>query len=253
MISRLRSKLKLILQRSRLAANVWRHGLPKYSPPQNGKMAVRDRFAELRHYITTASPVIIDGGAHRGGSILEFLKGYPSATIHSFEPNPHIVAHLQTQFGTNSNIIIHDQALGAENKMIPFKILKHDGASSILPPSSILVHYHGSKMDVTETVEVPLVRMDSVLDQEIDILKLDLQGYELEALRGATNLLPRIKAITIEVEFVPLYDGQPLYGDIDVFLRAAGFRLLNLYELWTHPDGQLTSGDAVYLNTRYFE
>jgi hypothetical protein len=98
-----------------------------------------------------------------------------------------------------------------------------------------------------------MVRLDSVFDQEIDILKLDLQGYELEALRGATTLLPRVKTITVEVEFVPLYNGQPLFGDVDVCLRQAGFRLLNLYELWTQPDGQLTAGDAVYLNTRYFE
>jgi hypothetical protein len=107
-------------------------------------------------------------------------------------------------------------------------------------------------MDVAQIVDVPMVRIDGVLNQEVDILKLDLQGYELEALRGATNLLPRIKTITTEVEFVPLYDGQPLFGDIDCFLRQSGFRLLNLYELWTHPDGQLTAGDAIYLNTHYF-
>jgi hypothetical protein len=58
--------------------------------------------------------------------------------------------------------------------------------------------------------------------------------------------------ITTEVEFVPLYEGQPLFGDIDVFLRQHGFKLLNLYDLWTQEDGQLTAGDAVYLNTRYF-
>ena len=60
------------------------------------------------------------------------------------------------------------------------------------------------------------------------------------------------QVITTEIEFVSLYDGQPLFGDIDVFLRAHGFRLLNLYELYTHPDGKLTAGDAIYLNNNYF-
>ncbi|MDX2426946.1 MAG: FkbM family methyltransferase [Cycloclasticus sp.] len=87
---------------------------------------------------------------------------------------------------------------------------------------------------------------------EVDLLKLGLQGYELVALKGCGKLLESIKIIAIEIEFIPLYDGQPLFGDIDVYLRAQGFRMLNLYELYTHPDGQLTAGDAVYLNSKYF-
>lgn len=103
-------------------------------------------------------------------------------------------------------------------------------------------------------VEVQQVRLEDVMKgcHEIDFLKLDLQGYELEALNGCGKLLERIKIITIEIEFIPLYDGQPLFGDIDVYLRAQGFRMLNLYELYTHLDGQLTAGDAVYLNRKYF-
>ena len=104
-----------------------------------------------------------------------------------------------------------------------------------------------------ESVDVDQVRLDGILDQDIDVLKLDLQGYELDALKGCEKLLPRIKAITTEVEFVPLYEGQPLFADIDIYLRARGFRFLNLYELWTHPDGQLTAGDAIYLNNIFFE
>ncbi len=49
-----------------------------------------------------------------------------------------------------------------------------------------------------------------------------------------------------------IYENQALFGDIDTFLTRAGFRLLNLYELYTQPDGQISSGDAVYLNTRNF-
>lgn len=109
-------------------------------------------------------------------------------------------------------------------------------------------------MDIRQVVEVLQVRLEDVMqgNNEIDLLKLDLQGYELEALKGCGRLLERIKIITIEIEFVALYDGQPLFGDIDVFLRAHEFRMLNLYELYTQPDGQLTAGDAVYLNSKYY-
>lgn len=108
-------------------------------------------------------------------------------------------------------------------------------------------------MDIRQIVEVQQIRLEEAIHEhsEIDLLKLDIQGYELEALKGCGKLLDHIKIITTEIEFVTLYDGQPLFGDIDVFLRSHGFRMLNLYELYTHPNGQLTAGDAVYLNSKY--
>ncbi len=243
---------RTVLTRTRQAFSVWLHGLPAAGAPPHGRMAVRNRFADLRQRIAADSPVIVDGGASVGRMIELFLSEYSSPTIHAFEPIPEIAAQLQTQFGSRPGVTVHQQALGAENRTVSFQILNRHSSSSVLKPSSTNVRYHSSEMDVSRVVEVPMVRLDSVLDQEIDILKLDLQGYELEALRGGERLLPQIKAITTEVEFVPLYEGQALFCDIDVFLRQHGFCLLNLYELWTHPDGQLTAGDAVYLNTRYF-
>jgi hypothetical protein len=83
-------------------------------------------------------------------------------------------------------------------------------------------------------------------------LKLDLQGAELSALRGLRERIADVRVILTEVEFAPLYDGQPLFGDLDVHLRGAGFRLFHLYDVWSHPDGQVTSGDALYVNGRFF-
>jgi len=183
-----------------------------------------------------------------------FLNQYHSPVIHAFEPIPELIAQLRTRFDERKNVTIHGAAMGAEAKMISFNILNYMGSSSPFIPTSINKGYHGEKMDVHQVVEVQQVRLEEVLDPGciVDLLKLDLQGYELEALKGCGSLIERIKIITTEIEFVPLYDGQPLFGDIDVFLRAHGFKLLNLYELYTHPDGQLTAGDAVYLNSKYF-
>jgi len=98
-----------------------------------------------------------------------------------------------------------------------------------------------------------MVRIDSIISEaEIDILKLDLQGFELDALKGADKILKNTKLVFTEIEFTELYNDAPLFSHIDLFLRPHGFRLLNFYSLWTHPDGQLTSGDAIYLNTKYF-
>lgn len=215
-------------------------------------MAVRDRFEDIRHHINCDNPVVVDGGAYIGHTINIFLKMYAKPLIFAFEPVPQLADALKTNH-PSPDVHIYENALGAVNQQIQFHVLKALQSSSILPPGDWVRKYHEEKMDIRQTIEVEMVRLDSILPvKSIDIFKLDLQGYELEALKGAEHLLPHIKVITTEVEFVPLYLNQPLFSDIESFLRAHDFRLLNLYELWTHPDGQLTAGDAVFLNNHFF-
>lgn len=221
--------------------------------PGHGRMAVRDRYADIKGLMKTESPVIIDGGANQGSTTDMFLKQYASPAVYAFEPIPELAEGLKVRYKGMKNVFVYQAALGAEDRPVTFNVVNNLVSSSVLMPTEINRGYHGANMEVKRTVEVPQLRLDGVLDCEVDLLKLDLQGYELEALTGCEGLLDRIKTITTEVEFVPLYEGQPLFSDIDIFLRARGFRLLNLYELYTHPDGQLTSGDAVYLNRRYFQ
>lgn len=225
----------------------------KVNSSEHGVMVKRNRFADVKKKLQKSNPVIVDGGANRGNMTQKFLDQYAEPTIYAFEPIPHLAEELKEKYASKENVHVFQQALGAENTTVSFNILNYQNSSSILTPGKWKQKYHGEKVDIAKTVEVQQVRLDQAISVgEIDILKLDLQGYELEALKGAGDLLGRIKIIITEVEFVPLYENQPLFGDIDLFLRNAGFRLLNLYELYTHPDGQLTSGDAVYLNTRYF-
>lgn len=226
--------------------------LRKLFRPSCGRMAVRNRFEDMRRKIKTGSPVVVDGGAHMGSMIDLCLSHYPSPEIHAFEPIPQFVKILRKKYLTNKSVFVYENALGARNEVVSFNILRYPNSSSIMKPSEISKFYHTDKMEIEEILEVKQVRLDGVVDREIDILKLDLQGYELEALKGSKQLLDKIKIITTEVEFVPLYESQPLFRDIDIFLTENGFRLLNLYDLWTHPDGQLTAGDALYLNTKYY-
>jgi FkbM family methyltransferase len=219
-----------------------------------GRMAVRDRYRDITEKIKSVSPLIVDCGANVGNTIDIFLKQYISPTIYAYEPNPDLFEDLKKKYSAIKNIIIKPCAVGSVSRQISFHIINKGDSSSILNPSNTFKFYHGNKADIEQTIEVQMVRLDKEMIEEgsIDILKLDLQGYELEALKGCGKILERVKIITTEIEFVPLYDNQPLFADIDFFLRNNGFRLMNLYELWTHPDGQLTAGDAVYLNMRFF-
>jgi FkbM family methyltransferase len=101
--------------------------------------------------------------------------------------------------------------------------------SSLYPPNQELLRKFQGLSEMFEIVgveEVDTVRLDDVPDiGDIDFVKVDVQGGELDVFRGAAHVLRGAVAVQTEVEFAPLYVGQPLFGDIDVALRQAGFLL----------------------------
>jgi len=230
--------------------------LPKAAVGQpTGYMAKRDRYEDIKRLLNGKADVIIDGGANVGGMTALFRKQYPGAVIHAFEPIPELGEKLKAHFGRDPRVIVHIKALGEQRESRTFQITDNLVSSSLFVPGARLANYHGGKVAVKRSVEVQVVALrDAVFTPQIDILKLDLQGGELAALRGCGEALLRsTKIIELEAMFAEVYDGQPLFADVDAFLRGAGFRLYNLYDLYTHDDGQLLQGDAVYVNTQFFK
>jgi hypothetical protein len=62
----------------------------------------------------------------------------------------------------------------------------------------------------------------------VDYIKIDTQGTELEILKGGINVLKNVRTLEVEVEFNPIYVGQPIFSDVDLFLRSEGFVLWKL-------------------------
>ena len=91
---------------------------------------------------------------------------------------------------------------------------------------------NGGNFTVTSTSPIKTTRLDDVEGlPPIDFLKLDVQGAELDVLRGATQTLENVLVIESEVEFVPLYKDQPLFGEMQVFLRERGFLFHKLLDI----------------------
>ena len=78
-------------------------------------------------------------------------------------------------------------------------------------------------------------------------MKLDLQGAELQALRGATSMLTNVRVILCEVNFVPRYDNCSLFHEIASFLAQQGFMLHRLYDIRSLPTGAWEMGDAIFV------
>ena len=111
---------------------------------------------------------------------------------------------------------------------------------------------------VRKIVAVTVITLDDVCARESlqpDVLKLDVQGAELDILRGAPVTLAHVLAVECEVEFRPIYVGQPLFADVDTFMRGQGFELLGLRrDYWRRQvnrhaaGGTLVHGDALYVH-----
>jgi hypothetical protein len=81
----------------------------------------------------------------------------------------------------------------------------------------------------------------------IDVIKLDLQGNELPALRGASNALVGCKGILVEVNFRERYAGCTRFPELYTVLEDAGFALYKIYDIHGYPNGAWKLGDALFL------
>lgn len=129
---------------------------------------------------------------------------------------------------------IHNCALGDSNCEVELEVNPKSNTSSVLETTDQFRNERGEhssrpKSDYvpTDTVTVQQVRMDEII-HSCDIMKLDLQGYELNALHGAEKLLPECQAIITEVSFVPLYEDQTLFLELYQYLSGFDFKLYNL-------------------------
>lgn len=202
----------------------------------------------LRGLTLPARPAIVDGGANKGHVTARLLDVMPLATVLAVEPQPRLARKLAKRFADDARVTVCPVALGEQADRLTLSVLNRPTLSSLLTPTGIRDKYAGEPLAVTEQVAVEVVRLDAATDRA-DVVKLDLQGYELPALRGASGLLPRVSAVVAETALVPLYAGQALLPELEGFLAGFGLVLEGIYDFYRDPAGRIVSGDAVFVRT----
>jgi FkbM family methyltransferase len=203
---------------------------------------------ELLELLRDKPPTVIyDIGANVGSWTLLARAVFPAAQIHAFEPLSNHIAEFQKGTKALNRVHLHPVALGSKKDKMAIRVTSFSDASSFLEPNSCLPK--DSNLDkVGEEIVAVECLDDYVSVGELpppDLIKLDVQGYELEVLRGATKCLQQAKYIISEVSFVEYYSKQCLFEDIVAFLGEHKFRVCAL-AVRTHVGEPLSQTDVLF-------
>jgi FkbM family methyltransferase len=174
---------------------------------------------------------VVDIGANRGQFALA-ARSMSGANVISFEPLPAVAKIFSSVFSDDSAVVLHVAAIGDKYEKKRIHLSARDDSSSLLEIGKGQYEHFPGTQEVG-TLEVQVGCLDQyVSKQEIvrpALLKLDVQGFEMEALQGCKSLLDNFDYVYCECSFVELYKDQKLAGEVIEFLRVEGFYLTGFY------------------------
>jgi FkbM family methyltransferase len=170
----------------------------------------------------------------------------PGAVV-AFEPAPSCWDALRPLLENVPNGRLIRAAVGAASGEIELNCAADSRLSSVLPATAAIKELFTPDYEVVQTIKSSLVRLDDTIapDAPIGLLKIDVQGYELEVLRGADRVLQQSSAVLIEVNYLQHYESAVSFNEIHGFLSDKGFQLNGISRPFMHR-GRPLWADAMY-------
>jgi FkbM family methyltransferase len=168
--------------------------------------------------------VIFDVGANAGTWTRLARTFFPESEIHAFEPLPEYQAKFESRTEGLKGVRLHKAGAGEKSARAVMNLAGH--SSSFLEIGPELTRIHPTEFKRGEQT-VQMVSLDDYASEQRiplpDLMKLDVEGYELQALRGATKCMQHCRYLVLEVSFVERHIGQPLFHEVAAFLGDHGF------------------------------
>jgi FkbM family methyltransferase len=233
------------------SGNIFYNELEKYPSLFNGGYKHIDKAIELVNYFNLSeSGVIVDVGADIGVVSLHFAKSLPATLIYAFEPIPDSFKLLKAATSKITTIHTVNKALGNDVKEIQIHIASRISSSSIFNIKKNLINEFWStnlKEERIATVSMSKLDLEIPETTNVNILKMDVQGFEIEVLKGGTETLKRTSIVLVEMQNHDLYVGAPKYYEVDEFLRNSNFELYNMIPS-IRQEEKIYEWDAIYVN-----
>jgi FkbM family methyltransferase len=192
---------------------------------------------------------VVDIGANRGQFAIISRKVFPQARIHSFEPLAEPIQIFKKIFDHDSNVVLYPYAIGRERTTAAIHITKDDDSSSLLPITKMQSDmFPGSvEKDTRQVMVYPLSQIiDPASIPSASLLKIDVQGFELDVLQGCEDILQKFSHLYIECSFIELYEGQALAHQIIAWLEERNFVLSSVHNLYYGKSGLAVQGDFLF-------
>jgi len=228
------------------------------APGIEGSLMEMALEAHLRRLIANEKPgLAVDVGANRGQFAAKMRScGYEGDMI-SIEPDPASFELLQKAHPSRSNQINFQGAVGSSEGNCSLQISKSSVFNSVRRTSDLGNELFENYMEGVTMIEVPMKPLGTWIREAGRsfsgpiMLKSDTQGYDLEVLRGAQDVLSNVSVIVVEYALEHIYDGAPSGSDITEWLNKVGFRLSGLYPVSRIPGSEfLLEMDAIYVADR---
>jgi FkbM family methyltransferase len=200
---------------------------------------------------------IFDVGAHTGDITRRFLGELQKSVVYSFEADPRNFRRLKSAFDGDERVRAVHAAVSSQPGTAAFHLGANDYTSSLFPREDEMRRYYHSQYTMVDTVTVPMITLDNFCRdygiEQIDVLKIDTQGAELDILRGAEHILDasKIQIIVTEFFFIQHYKGAPLLDEIWGLLRRHKYEIYDLFKGPHGSNGQARFGDAIFVSSRF--
>ena len=196
---------------------------------------------------------VVDVGANIGEFARFIRRAYPDAQIVAFEPQPGPLQTLRKLAACDGRITVVPCALGDADEERSMNVhVRHHPSSSLLPTTD-LSHQIYPFTAAQSVIAVPVRRLDAMICElnppvtEEVLVKIDVQGYEAHVIRGGRDLLGKTRACIVEINRVPLYEGQASFVEIVDDLSVLGLEYAGNLSQVHGPDGQVRYFDALFL------
>jgi len=210
--------------------------------------AWRSRLHLLPSDLDLTAGLVVDLGANEGNFTSAVLGFAPTARVLAVEPAPGPCARLEARFAGHAGVTVVAKAVAERSGTATLHLTAHDHNSSLHAPREGMPElYEDAGWTQVDTLEVPTVSLDDLVgDEPVTVVKLDVQGAELDVLRGASRALGRTRAVLMEVTFVSHYHDDAGFQALNRHMLDAGFELVAISEPGRTRSGEATWADACY-------
>lgn len=207
-------------------------------------LAVRDMTTRLQTlkragFVCTGA---IDGGAFRGDWTRDFWNVFPQVPVLMVEPQPELHTELRELSQSVDGSAVIAAALSNHSGSVMFTLQESNSG------------IRNSATPAEESISLPCTTLETILQERPgftpNLLKLDLQGHELQAMHGAGATLSRFEVIICDLSVIPI-GGVPAFAEVNRFFEEQGYQFYDVLPQYDRPlDGALWQVDAFYVRSK---